>query len=389
MENKFWMYLSLWQEHDGAPGMGLFSLDTKSGELKLSAKLNDQLSFGCSCFDARRNVLYVCNEVEKVPGVQYETGRIYGYQVDPKDGSLAELFHRDTYCPNPCYISLDASGEFLVLANYSASGSLARLEQDEHGKYVPVMVPRQAPVALYEVNGNGSLGELLDVKKHQVDPDSPMKGSFPHCAVFSPSGGLIAVCDKGDGHVYLYTIDRENRKLRLLSRTMTDVPGARSRYCVFHPTLPYFVVNHEHMIDGRMMVSSFRYTEDGEVEKICSVHVCPPNCPEPKVGHNEQQGLCISPDGRFVYSVLSGPNAIAVLSLDAVSGQLQVVQHVPVDGVWPRGLALAPGGKYVVCSCLVSGDLAVYRVEDNGCLSGPVSAAKMKGGAYMSFCQQG
>lgn len=388
MEKQFWMYLSLWQEHDGAPGMGLFSLTADTGELKIAAKLDDRHSFGCSCYDARRSVLYVCNEVERIPGVQYETGRIYGYRVDRRDGSLTELFHRDTYCPNPCYISLDAEGEFLVLANYSASGSLARLERGAGGRFAPVMVPRQAPVALYAVNADGSLGELLDVKKHPVDPDSPMKGSFPHCAVFSPSGRLIAVCDKGDGHVYLYTIDREKKELHLLSRTMTDVPGARSRYCVFHPTLPYFVVNHEHMIDGRMMVSSFRYTEAGEVEKICSIHVCPPDCPEPKVGHNEQQGLCISPDGKCVYSALSGPNAIAVLSLDPDSGRLSVLQHMPVSGVWPRGLALAPGGKYLVCSCLVSGDVAVYAVEKDGRLSAPVSAARMKGGAYMSFCGQ-
>lgn len=388
MKEMYWMYLSLWEEHDGAPGMGLFSLDAETGELEFCRRLDDRTSFGCSCFDSKRNVLYVCNEVEKIRGVPYETGRIYGYRVDPETGSLSELFHRDTYCPNPCYLSLDRSGAFLILANYSASGSLARLEKDTEGNYVPVMVPRQAPVSLYEVNEDGTLGRLLDVSKHDVDPNSPMKGSFPHCAVVSPSGGLIAVCDKGDGHVYLYTIDQEKKKLRLLSRTMTDVPGARSRYCVFHPTRPYFVVNHEHMIDGRMIVSSFRYTEDGQVEKICSVHVCPPDCPEPKFGHNEQQGLCISPDGSHVYSALCGPNVIAVLELDPENGSLRLIQHAPVGGVWPRGLTVAPGGRYVICSCLVSGDLAVYRIEKDGRLRGPVSTAKLKGGSYMSFCRR-
>lgn len=389
MENKYWMYLSLWEEHDGAPGMGLFSIDTETGEITFCDKLDDKTSFGCSCFDARRNILYVCNEVEKVWGVPYETGRIYGYKVDPENGSLTELFRQETYCPNPCYVSLDASGEFLVVANYSASGSLARLEKDESGKFVPVMVPRQAPVSLYAVNADGTLGELLDVQKHPVDPMSPMKGSFPHCAVFSPSGNLLAVCDKGDGRVYLYTIDRERKELKLLSRTVTDVPCARSRYCVFHPTKPYFVVNHEQAKDNRMMVSSFRYTEDGEVEKISSVNLLAPDCVVPPRSHYEQQGLCISTDGNYVYSCLSGPNAIGVLALDAETGELQLVQQVPIEGEWPRGLALAPGGKFIVASCLVSGDIASYEIEENGRLRPTGFTAKVKGGTYMSFCKQG
>lgn len=388
MEKKQWMYLSLWKEHDGAPGMGLFSVGAETGEISFCSKLDERKSFGCSCFDARRNVLYVCNEEEKVWGVPYETGRIYGYKVSPEDGSLTELFHQDTYCPNPAYVSLDASGEYLVAAHHGASGSIARLRKDEHGKFVPELIAREAVLQLYAVKEDGTLGELLDVKKNPIDPESKMKGSFLHCAVFSPSGNLFAVCDKGDGRVYLYKIDREHKELKFLSRTMTDVPGAHPRYCVFHPTQPYFVVNHEHMADGRMIVSSFHYTEDGAVEKVSSVDVLPAGCVVPPKNHYEQQGLCISEDGNYVYSCLNGPNAIAVLALDGESGELRLVQHVPVTGEWPRGLALVPGGKFVVASCLVSGDLASYEVEADGRLRPTGSTAQLRGGAYMSFCPQ-
>lgn len=388
MENKHWMYLSLWREHGGAPGMGLFSVDAETGEIAFRDKLDDRNSFGCSCFDARRNVLYVCNEEEKIWKVPYETGRIYGYKVSPKDGSLTELFHQNTYCPNPAFVSLDASGEYLVVAHHSAGGSIARMKKDEHGKYVPELISREATLQLYSLNEDGTLGELLDVQKHPVDPESGMKSSHLHSAVFSPSGNLFAVCDKGDGRVYLHAIDRERGELKFLSRTLTDVPGARPRYCVFHPTKPYFVVNHEHMTEGRMIVSSFRYTEEGAVEKVCSVDVLPPDCVVPPGSHYEQQGLCISADGNYVYTCLNGPNAIAVLTLDGESGELRLVQHAPIEGEWPRGLALVPGGKFVVASCLVSGDIASYAVEADGRLRPTGSTAKLRGGAYMSFCPQ-
>lgn len=386
MKNQYWMYLSLWKEHGGAPGMGLFSINAETGEIAFRDKQDDRKSFGCSCFDAQRNILYVCNEEEKIWKVPYETGRIYAYKVSPKDGSLTELFHQDTYCPNPAFVSLDASGKYLVVAHHSTGGSIARMKKDEHGKYVPELISREATLLLYSLNEDGTLEELLDVQKHPVDPESNMKGSYLHSAVFSPSGNLFAVCDKGDGRVYLHAIDRERRELRFLSRILTDVPGARPRYCVFHPTKPYFVVNHEQMAQGRMIVSSFRYTEEGTVEKICSVNVLPPDCVVPPGSHYEQQGLCISADGNYVYTCLNGPNAIAVLALDGESGELRLMQHAPVEGEWPRGLALVPGGKFVIVSCLVSGDIASYAVEADGRLRATGFTARLCGGAYMSFC---
>jgi len=60
----------------------------------------------------------------------------------------------------------------------------------------------------------------------------------------SPSGKLYACCDKGDGHLYLYTI--EDEKLKLLSRTLTAVPGSEPRHWAFHPTKSNLFINHEH-----------------------------------------------------------------------------------------------------------------------------------------------
>lgn len=384
---EYWMYLSLWKEHGGSPGMDLYSVDTETGALDYCRKLDDKISFGCSVVDERKNILYVCNEDDKLWGSPCETGRIYGYKISPEDGSLTELFRRDTYCANPCYLSLDASGRYLVVVHTSAGRKIAKLKKGPDGRYAPEFISRDALLQLYAVNEDGSLGELLDVKQHEADPTAKFQTSIMHCVVFSPSGNLLAVCDKVNGHVYLYTIDRERGELRLLSRTMTDVPGASTRYCVFHPTKPYFVVNHEKMQDGRMAVSSFRYTEDGCVKKVCTVNVLPPDCAVPPKAQYEQQGLCISDDGHYVYSCLKGPNAIAVLALDE-DGGLRVLQHISISGEWPRGLAKMPGGKYVVASCLVSGDLASYAVGEDGCLRRACSAAGSKGGAYMSFSQK-
>ena len=59
---------------------------------------------------------------------------------------------------------------------------------------------------------DGTVDKLVDVKKHRFDKrtkdyENRVTVPHPHCAVRSPSGKLFAVCDKGDCHVYLYTVD--------------------------------------------------------------------------------------------------------------------------------------------------------------------------------------
>ncbi|MCC8121407.1 MAG: lactonase family protein [Oscillospiraceae bacterium] len=384
---KYWMYVSLWGEHGGAPGLGLYSADAQTGELQLCRRLNDHLSFGCSTVDQRRRMLYICNETERVFGAPCETGRVYGYAINPANGELTERFQRDTYCPNPSYFSLDSSGEFAVISHIGGGAPIANLGKEPDGKVKMSIHPRNAYLELYSVEKDGTLGELLDIKAHKADPASRFPSSMLHCAVFDPSGKLLAVCDKGSGLVYFYRLNRKRGELELLNQAVTDIPGAQPRYCVFHPTQPYFVVNHEKLRDGQLLISSFRYTENGELERISVVDVLPEGYSVPPRSHFEQQGLCISSDGTYVYTCLKdGPNGICVLALNS-DGSLRVEGYQAVEGDWPRGLAIMPGGNYLVSSCLASGHVASYAIN-GGSLHPVCTAEKLQGAAYLSFFPQ-
>lgn len=377
------MYLSLWEEHGGAPGLARFAADPESGALQLLDQPDSQNSFGCSFVDRRRNILYVCNEVAQVRGIPYETGRIFGYRISPEDGSLTELFRKETFCPNPAYVSQSPDGRFLLVAHHSVTGAISRLEKTEDGSYALKQINREAPLVVFALDEAGVPGEIVDVQKHPIDPDSRPYGTYMHCCVFSPDGRFVAVCDKGDGRIYLYRFHPETGTFSLCSSTVTDVRGMHPRYCVFHPTLPYLVVNHEKEHGHRMMVTSFRYFEDGTLEKLSSVNLLADEDVVPERAHYEQQGLAISEDGSYVYTCVNGPNFIGVLSLDG-QGTLRLVQRAAVDGQWPRGLALMPGGRHLVVTCLVSGDVITYPVQE-GLLGAPVKQAAIRGGAYLSF----
>lgn len=382
--SQIFLYMSLWALHGGAPGLGLFAFDADTGEIEFLRLLDDRHSFGCSLIDPEKRMLYLCNEDDLAAETGYHTGRVYGFQIDPQTGAVEERFRRDTFCPFPDYLNFSADGRFLIVPHHSDAASVTTIQRDGNRNYVPVTRYMDSAIDLFSMTEDGVIDGLADVKKHSfpqrtVDYEGAVTIPHPHCAVRSPSGKLFAVCDKGDGHIYLYKIDEDAGQLTLLSKTMTDVPLSEPRYCAFHPTLPYLFVNHEHTGHGRMIVSAFRYDENGQLWPIGKVDCLPPSA-KAYCG----QGFCISPDGKFLYNQLSGYNAIVVLGIDQTTGQLSVLQRVPIEGPQPRCCALSPDGRFLVCGCL-SGEIAVYAVGGDGLLTPTMNRAFLKGSAYLTF----
>ena len=376
--------MSRWAFHGGAPGLALFSFDTQTGELEFLRHLNETISLDPTYLDQEKKILYICNEANLVEETGYDTGRVYAYRIDPKNGSLEELFRQDTFCPFPDYVSFTADKKYMIVPHHSWATGITNIEKDANGNYVPVTRWMDSAIDLFRMKPDGTIDKLVDVKKHRFDRrrkdyENKVTIPHPHCAVRSPSGKLFAVCDKGDCHVYMYTVDPEKEELKLLSRTMSDAPLSESRYCAFHPTKPYFFVNHEHSAHGKMIVSAFRYDEDGNLTFINKVD-CLPAGETAKCG----QGFCISKDGKYLYNLLNGYNAVAVLGIDQDSGEISVLQRIPVDGGNPRICALSPDGAFLITTCL-TGEIAVYRVGEDGLLTKTEHTADLRGSAYITF----
>ncbi len=383
-KNKIYLYMSRWAFHGGAPGLGLFSFDTETGELTFLRHLNETVSLDPTYLDEEKKILYICNEANLVEETGYDTGRVYGYRIDPADGSLTELFRQDTYCPYPDYINFTPDRKFMIVPHHSWATGITNIEKDAEGNYVPVIRWMDSAIDLFRMNPDGTVDKLVDVKKHRFDSrtrdyENKVTVPHPHCAVRSPSGKLFAVCDKGDCHVYMYAVDTDKQELKLLSRTMSDAPLSESRYCAFHPTKPFFFVNHEHSAHGKMIVSAFRYDEEGNLTFLNKVD-CLPEGEKADCG----QGFCISNDGKYLYHLLNGYNAVAVLEINQETGEISVIQRIPVEGTHPRICGLSPDGRFLITTCL-GGEIAVYRVGENGMLTVTEHKAHLRGSAYITF----
>nr|NKR04571.1 lactonase family protein [Escherichia coli] len=117
--------------------------------------------------------------------------------------------------------ALDATGRFLIVANY-ASGS----------------------VALLPIRPDGGLEPACHVLPLPGDPGphrSEQACAHPHHVVLSPDWRHVLVPDKGLDRVFVLAVDGE--RLAIVSETAMR-PGAGPRHIAFHPQAPLaFLVN--------------------------------------------------------------------------------------------------------------------------------------------------
>ena len=61
--------------------------------------------------------------------------------------------------------------------------------------------------------------------------------------------------------------------------------------------------------------------------------------------------------------------------IDAASGRLALVGHVPVGGAWPRHFAIAAGGRLLLAAHQRSGTIAVFKLDETSGIPAPLGAS--------------
>ncbi len=391
--SKNFVYISRWNEFVGEPGIALLDMNPETGELTFVESVEDKVTCNCTAIDKERNILYITNEVKENPDfTKGGGGLVLAYKVDPKTGKLDLISRVFACCPCPCYISIDPTGKYLVCANHSSYFAVTKAVQKEDGTWGMEVVYDDATVDLFELNEDGTIGNLVDVSKHTTLVKGFLLHCHPHSTVWEPNGKFFACCDKGDDRVYMYRIDYENKKLVLMGEPYQDGEKSMPRYCLFHPdpTKPFFFNNHEKNIN----LSSYRYDENGNLEHICSLAALPEGMEMPKAtgflpGQKPaQQAITISSDGKYIYDVLNGKgvDGISVFEVNQEDGTLKLLQYQRVDGVWARGVALSPDGKFLLITCLDDGGAVMsFAVKEDGTLEYTGSRIALPGASFATF----
>lgn len=256
-------------------------------------------------------------------------GSVYALQFNSATGQLKLINEQSSGGAHPCYIDIDHSGKTLVLANYTG-----------------------ASISVLPINGNKSVGELLQnipqtgSSINQERQTSP----HPHSAVFSPKSNYVFVPDLGQDKIIQYQLEKATGTLKEVGFVKAE-PGSGPRHLTFHPNQKFaFVIN-----ELNASITAYRY--DKTLTPIQTVKTLPNDF----TGKNWCADIHVSPDGLFLYGTNRGHDSIVCYKIDPATGQLTFVERQSVQGKWPRNFMIDPTRNFVLVANQESDNIAIFR----------------------------
>lgn len=292
-----------------AEGIYTCQVDLESGALKTIGVTGGVINPSFVCTDAKNSFLYAVQEIEQFEG--HTGGAASAFRIDPQSGTLEIINSQPTHGEHPCYVSIDNTGRWLLVANYGGGS-----------------------ISVLPIKADGSLGEPTAVVKHTEKP-THHNGPHPHSIVAAPGdGSYILVPDCGLDRIYVYKLDTETGTLTPHEQPWTMLaPGDGPRHISFDASGKFVYCVNER--SSSLSVLSYDQAK-GTLELLQTVSTLPADF----TGGNSCADIHISADGRFVYGTNRGHNSLAIFAIDQNSGLVEALGHCSTEGRTPRNFAI-------------------------------------------------
>jgi 6-phosphogluconolactonase len=330
------LYIGTYTRHedfvDGkGKGIYVYRFNPTSGKLTYEATEAVNPSFLTLAPD--RGCLYAVNEIT---GGEGPHGTVSAFAIDPETKGLTFLNQQSTHGLAPCFVSVDPSGRYALVANYE-TGS----------------------VCVLPLTSNGRLEEATDVIQFHGSGPNPQRQEGPHAHMIvpGPDGRFIYVVDLGTDRIMVYHLDLDQGKLVPAEPAWTQLPpGTGPRHLAFHPQGQFAYVTSE----LQSTVTVFQYDEqNGSLHERQTISTLP----EDFNGQNLGAEIQVAPSGRFVYASNRGHDSIVTYAVNELTGDLSVVGHEPTQGVGPRYFTIDPSGNWLLVANQDSDTVVIFRID--------------------------
>jgi 6-phosphogluconolactonase len=319
--------------HGKGPNIG-FSLahfDTETGRLTTPVFLQEAVAPAYFIIRPDGTRLYTCNSE---PG-----SSVSAYAIDPATAKLTFLNQKPSGGGDPSYVSLDATGRYLMVANY-LGGS----------------------VAVFALQPDGSIGERTAFVQHtgaSVNP-SNQTHAHAHSIRVDPTNRFVLVADLGVDKVFVYRLDPKTGALQPNDPPFATVaPGAGPRHTAFHPNGRYvYLINQM----GGSIVRFGWDSNRGALTQFETISTLPEGAQVTSTGAAE---ILVHPSGRFLYATNRGHDSVAVFSIQPETGRLTPIQHIPTQGKTPRNCEFDPTGRWLLVTNQDSNNALVFGIDQN------------------------
>ena len=213
---------------------------------------------------------------------------------------------------------------------------------------------------------NGSLKAVSSKQQHTDSSIHPQRQNIPHphSIVLDPAEHYAFVADLGLDKMMIYKFNSTSGKLTPNKPPFVKVKaGGGPRHFVFHPSGKFAYTNLELTSE----VTAFKYdAKRGNLKQFQTITTLPKGFS----GKNANAGICITPDGRFLYVSNRGHNSIAIFSINAKSGKLTMLRNESTRGDVPQTIKIDPTGNYIIVTDKRAGHVSSFRInQKTGLLS--------------------
>jgi len=274
--------------------------------------------------------LYAASEIAKSEFGRYGEVFALSYTADPF--KIEPINHQTSRGDAPCHLRLDATGRWLLVANYT-SGS----------------------AAIYPIHDDGSLGEMADfVEHHGHGPNAArQEASHAHSSILTPDNRYAIIADLGLDQLVIYALDPATGKLTPHGHGEAE-PGAGPRHLAFHP-------DQKHLYAANELNSTIAlYDYDAAAGTLTRRQVLS-TLPQPDP-NNTVADIHIDAAGKRVFVSNRGHNSLAAFTIGD-EGQLSPAGIYSCGGNWPRNFALAPGGRFILVGNQYSNLVSVLPLD--------------------------
>ena len=331
---RMWVFVGTYTRGE-SEGIYVLQLDMESGALiRKSSVRSDNPSF--VAIHPNQKWLYAVNEVGNFNS--QKAGAISAFSFSPESGELTLLNQDSSVGPGPCHLTVDASGQYVLAANYGGGS-----------------------VCVLPIDNAGRLGRASSFVQHTGSSVNQRRQSAPHAHSINldVSNRFAVAADLGIDKLLIYDFNPRHGTLTDTPQAFVQVaPGAGPRHFAFHPSGKFaYVINELHLT-----VTAFRFEQSsGRMTELQTLSTLPPG--SGKQGSTAE--VQVHPSGRFLYGSNRGHDSIAVYSIDAETGKLTWVENELTGGKTPRNFGIDPTGQFLLAANQSTGDILTFRITSD------------------------
>ncbi len=334
-QGTYLFYVGTYTE-EGSKSKGIYAYryDAKTAEITALGLAAETTNPSWVTLHPNGRFLYAVNEVGNYKGPN--SGGVSAFSVDRATGKLTFLNEVPTRGADPCYVTVDRTGKYVLVANYTGGS-----------------------VAVFPILKDGSLGEASAFVQHSGHGPNPQRQEGPHAHSIdlSPDNRFAMVDDLGLDELLVYKFDSAKGTLTPDDPPFARVdPSAGPRHFALHPSgkFAYVIGEMGHT------VTAFSYdSASGRLQRLQTMTTLPKDF----TGRNDDAEVRVHPSGKFLYASNRGDDSIAIYKIDESKGTLEQVGSVPTGGKEPRSFEIDPTGTLLFAENQKSDNIVVFRID--------------------------